>query len=72
VLYGRLPIIGLGSNQPLVAIQLDGALKAIRISRLAGLKISLPTARTKVNIVVPEDIVRRFGVAEGDQFELKS
>ncbi len=72
VLYGRLPILGLGSRQPLVAIQLDGALKAIRISRISGLRISFPTARTKVTVVAPEDIVRRFGVSEGDQFELKS
>ncbi len=72
MLYGRLPVLGLGSRQPLVAIQLDGAFEAIRITRLSGLRISFPTARTKVTVVIPEDIVRRFGLSEGDQFELKS
>lgn len=72
VLFGRLPAIVLGSKLALVAIHLDASLKAIRISALSGIGAAIPTSKTKVMIVLPEEIVRRYGVAEGDQFELKS
>ena len=72
VLYGRLPVFGLGSKKHLVAICLDSSLRTVKISRLTRLNILLPTAKTKVMIIAPEDILRRFGVVEGDQFELKT
>ncbi|MDA8269950.1 MAG: hypothetical protein M0Z39_00870 [Actinomycetota bacterium] len=72
VLFGRLPAVVLGSKPALVAIHLDASLKAIRISTLSSIGVSIPTSKTKVMIVLPEEIVRRYRVAEGDQFELKS
>lgn len=71
ILYGWLPVIGVGTSHHLVAIHLDGGLKAIKIASLSGLKISFPSLRTKVMIIVPEEIVERYNLLEGDQFELK-
>ncbi len=72
VLYGRFPVVVLSSRRNLAVVHLDGMLKAVKVSGLPFLGISLPTAKTKVTIVLPNELIRRFGVVEGDQFELKS
>ncbi len=72
VLFGKLPVFGAGSKHRLLAIHLDSSLRVIKVSRISKLKVSFPKAKTKVTIVVPEEILRRFTISEGDQFELKA
>ncbi|TAN22475.1 MAG: hypothetical protein EPN30_08450 [Actinomycetota bacterium] len=72
VLFGKLPVFGICSKHHLLAIHLDSSLEAIKISRISRLTVSFPRARTKVIVVAPEEILRRFTIAEGDQFELKA
>ncbi len=72
VLYGKFPTVVFASRHRLAAIHLDGSMKVIKVSSISPLGISIPASKAKVLIVLSEEIVRRYGVAEGDQFELKS
>lgn len=72
VVYGPWPIIGFGAERSLSLISLDVSMRVIGSKRISKVLPTFPHAKTKVNIIMPEDIFRRFTVVVGDQFELKS
>lgn len=72
VLHGRLPVVAVALNRRLSVIHLDESMRVIKTRNLVGIKLVLPRAKTRVLIVAPEDIGRRYQISPGDQFELKA
>lgn len=72
IVYGPWPVIGVGAKPSLSLISLDASMKVVSSRRVSRSFPTFPHAKTRVNIIMPEEILRRFSVAVGDQFELKS
>lgn len=72
VIYGRSFVVGTKRKHSLYVIQLDSSFKVVKLSTLSPMKMILPTTKTRVMVVGPDELLRRFVISVGDQFELRT